>query len=137
MKKLKKIFIVFLLVFLLTGCTKQLYTEKTNSSGKKQKTVVRYTKGKNATGQALTKNIICKPNNEELIKLYNKNKVNVNKLVECSKFKPDINKTEGVWDNIFIKPLSWLILKLGYLVKNFGLAVILAGIVPLFLMLSV
>ena len=60
MKKLKKIIVVFLLVFLLTGCTKQLYIEKTNSNGKKQKTVVRYTKGKNATGQALTKNIICK-----------------------------------------------------------------------------
>ena len=119
---------VFLLVFLLTGCTKQLYIEKTNSNGKKQKTVVRYTKGKNATGQALTKNIICKPNNEELIKLYTKNKVNVNKMVECTKFKPSINNKEGVWDNIFIKPLAWMILKLGYLVKNFGLAVILAGI---------
>ncbi len=128
MKKLKKIIVVFLLVFLLTGCTKQLYIEKTNSNGKKQKTVVRYTKGKNATGQALTKNIICKPNNEELIKLYTKNKVNVNKMVECTKFKPSINNKEGVWDNIFIKPLAWMILKLGYLVKNFGLAVILAGI---------
>ena len=128
MKKLKNIIVVFLLVFLLTGCTKQLYVEKTNISGKKVKTVVRYKKGKNATGQALTKNIICKPENKELVTIYEKNKVNINKLVSCSKFKPTINKSEGVWDNIFIKPLAWLILKLGYLVKNFGLAVILAGI---------
>lgn len=129
MKKLKKIIIVFLLVFLLTGCTKQLVTEKTNDKGKKTKVVVRYDKGKNATGQALTKNIICKPTNKELVSIYKKNKVNTDKLVECSKFKPIIKAKEGLWDNIFIKPLAWLILKLGYLVKNFGLSVILVGII--------
>lgn len=129
MKKLKKIIIVFLLVFLLTGCTKQLVTEKTNDKGKKTKVVVRYDKGKNATGQALTKNIICKPTNKELVSIYKKNKVNTDKLVECSKFKPTIKAKEGLWDNIFIKPLAWLILKLGYLVKNFGLSVILVGII--------
>ena len=129
MKKLKKIIIVFLLVFLLTGCTKQLVTEKTNDKGKKTKVVVRYDKGKNATGQSLTKNIICKPTNKELVSIYKKNKVNTDKLVECSKFKPTIKAKEGLWDNIFIKPLAWLILKLGYLVKNFGLSVILVGII--------
>ena len=129
MKKLKKIIIVFLLVFLLTGCTKQLVTEKTNDKGKKTKVVVRYDKGKNATGQALTKNIICKPTNKELVSIYKKNKVNTDKLVECSNFKPTIKAREGLWDNIFIKPLAWLILKLGYLVKNFGLSVILVGII--------
>lgn len=129
MKKLKKIIIVFLLVFLLTGCTKQLVIEKTNDKGKKTKVVVRYDKGKNATGQALTKNIICKPTNKELVSIYKKNKVNTDKLVECSKFKPTIKAKEGLWDNIFIKPLAWLILKLGYLVKNFGLSVILVGII--------
>lgn len=129
MKKLKKIIIVFLLVFLLTGCTKQLVTEKTNDKGKKTKVVVRYDKGKNATGQALTKNIICKPTNKELVSIYKKNKVNTDKLVECSNFKPTIKAKEGLWDNIFIKPLAWLILKLGYLVKNFGLSVILVGII--------
>lgn len=129
MKKLKKIIIVFLLVFLLTGCTKQLVTEKTNDKGKKTKVVVRYDKGKNATGQSLTKNIICKPTNKELVSIYKKNKVNTDKLVECSNFKPTIKAREGLWDNIFIKPLAWLILKLGYLVKNFGLSVILVGII--------
>lgn len=129
MKKLKKIIIVFLLVFLLTGCTKQLVTEKTNDKGKKTKVVVRYDKGKNATGQSLTKNIICKPTNKELVSIYKKNKVNTDKLVECSKFKTTIKAKEGLWDNIFIKPLAWLILKLGYLVKNFGLSVILVGII--------
>ena len=128
LKKIGKILIVFLLVFLLTGCTKQLVVEKTNSKGKKTKTVVRYTKGKNATGQSLTKNIICKPTEKELIKIYKDNKVNTDKLVDCKNFVTKVKASEGLWDNIFIKPLAWLILKLGYLVKNFGLAVILAGL---------
>lgn len=128
LNKIGKLLIVFLLVFLLTGCTKQLTVEKTKKNGKKTKTVVRYEKGKNATGQALTKNILCRPTNKELTKLYKDNKVNIDKLTDCDKFKPTMVAKEGIWDNLFIKPLSWLILKLGYLVKNFGLAVILAGI---------
>ena len=128
MKKLKKILIVFLLVFLLTGCTKQLVVKKTNSKGKNVKTVIRYEKGKNATGQALTKNIICKPTDKKLNDIYKKNGVDTKKLVECKKFTPTLNNSDSLWDNIFIEPLSWLILKLGYLVNNFGLAVILAGL---------
>lgn len=131
MKKLNKIgklLIVFLLVFLLSGCTKQLVVEKTNDEGKKTKQVVKYDKGENATGQTLTENIICRPTDKELVNIYKENKVNTDKLVDCEDFTPKINSEEGLWDNIFIKPLSWLILKLGYLVKNFGLAVILAGL---------
>ena len=131
MKKLNKIVrivVVFLLFFLLTGCTKQLIVEKTDKKGKTTKTVVRYTKGEKATGQSLTKNILCKPQNNEIIKLYQKNGIKVEKLTDCSEFKPQIKSSEGLWDNIFIKPLAWLILKLGELVKNYGLAVILAGL---------
>ena len=129
LKKISKILVVFLLVFLLTGCTKQLTVEKTNNKGKKTKTVVRYIKGDNATGQALTKNILCRPENKELVDLYKENGVNTDKLEVCSKYVPKIKMNEGIWDNIFIKPLSWIMLKLGYLVKNFGLAVMLAGLV--------
>ncbi len=128
MKKLKKIIIVFLLVFLLTGCTKQLVVEKTNDEGKKTKVVFKYDEGKNATGQSLTKNILCKPTDEELANIYNENGVNTDKMVSCKEFTPTIKSDEGLWDNVFIKPLAWVILKLGYLVKNFGLAVILAGL---------
>lgn len=129
MEKLKKIIIVFLLVFLLTGCTKQLVVEKTNDNGKKTKVVVKYDEGKNATGQSLTKNILCKPTDKDLNNIYNKNGVDTDKLVNCNNFSPSLKSSEGLWDNIFIKPLAWIILKLGYLVKNFGLAVILAGLV--------
>ncbi|MEG2351362.1 MAG: YidC/Oxa1 family membrane protein insertase [Bacilli bacterium] len=127
MKKLKKLLVVFLLVFLLTGCTNQLVVEKTNSKGKKTKEVIKYTKGKNATGQALTKNILCSPTNKELSDIYKKNKVNTDKLVKCSNFTPTIKASEGLWDNLFIKPLAWIILKLGDLCKNYGLAVIITG----------
>lgn len=129
MEKLKKIIIVFLLVFLLTGCTKQLVVEKTNDNGKKTKVVVKYDEGKNATGQSLTKNILCKPADKDLNNIYNKNGVDTSKIVKCNDFSPSLKSSEGLWDNIFVKPLAWIILKLGYLVKNFGLAVILAGIV--------
>lgn len=128
MKKTRKIIVFFLLLFLLTGCTKQLVVEKTNDSGKKTKMVVKYDVGKNATGQALTKNILCKPTDKDLLSIYNKNGIKTNKLVSCSNFTPTLKSNEGLWDNIFIKPLAWLILKLGYIVKNFGLAVILAGL---------
>jgi len=128
LNKVLKVLMVFLLVFLLTGCTKQVTVDKKNERGKKTRTVVRYNKGKNATGQALTKNIICKPNNKELIELYKKYDVKVDNLKDCSKFTPKITKNDGLWDGIFVKPLAWIILKLGYLFKNFGLAVILAGL---------
>ncbi len=128
LKRINKILIVFLLVFLLTGCTKQLVVEKTNDDGKKTKTVVKYNKGDNATGQTLTKNILCRPQDEDLITIYKENGVDTDELAACSNFVPAIKSSDGLWDNIFIKPLSWLILKLGYLVKNFGLAVILAGL---------
>lgn len=129
LNKIGKVLIVFLLVFLLTGCTKQLVVEKTNDKGKKTKEVVKYDKGKNATGQSLTKNILCRPEDKDLIKLYKDNGVKIDNLKTCTSFTPTIKSNEGLWDNIFIKPLAWVILKLGYLVKNFGLAVILAGLI--------
>ena len=128
MKKLKKIIVVFLLVFLLTGCTKQLTVKETDKeTGKTKKVAVVYKKGKNATGQTLTKNIICKPSDKELVKLYEDNGVKLEKLPSCSKFTPEFND-EGIWENVFVRPLSWIILKVGYLVKNFGWAVILVGL---------
>ena len=129
LNKITKILVVFLLVFLLTGCTKQLVVEKTGDNGKKTKTVVKYEKGKNATGQTLTKNILCKPTNNELVNIYNENGVNTDKLVDCKSFTPSVKKSDGLWDVVFIKPLAWILLKLGYLVKNFGLAVIIAGLI--------
>lgn len=111
----KKILISFvLLTFLLTGCTKQLK----DSDGK----VVQ----NELTGQMLTKNILCRPTNEEVIKLYEKHDVNLSKLPSCTSMSITDGGYEGLWTSIFVKPLAWLIIQIGNLVNNYGLAVLIA-----------
>lgn len=46
----------------------------------------------------------------------------------CSDFSLSSNKADGIWEGIFVKPLAFLILKLGYLINSFGLSVILIGL---------
>lgn len=145
MKK-KKILLVLslLMVFTLTGCTKNL----TNAENKQVKNEL--------TGQNLVANILCQPEDEETIKVYNdtrnntieslnkklENKeitqkdydkkmdslVNIEDLPKCSEFTPASGGYEGIWTTIFVKPLAWLILELGELVKNYGISVILITI---------
>ena len=111
MKKSKKILILIVSLLLLTGCAKQLK----DSDGK----IVQVPE----TGQTLISNILCQPTKEETIKLYKENGVDIDKLPKCSAFKPTID--EGVWNTIFVKPLAWIIVKIGKYVKNYGLAIIL------------
>ena len=113
MKKNKKIVLIVLCIFLLTGCTKVL-------KDKDKKSVIN-----KDTGQSITENIICRPTNEKVIKIYEKNKVNINKLPTCKKFTP-LSNYEGLWTSIFVKPLAWIILQIGYALNNFGLAIIIA-----------
>ena len=110
-KRYQKILLLVLCVFLLTGCTKIL-----KDSDKK---VVRNTE----TGQTLTENIICKPTNKTTIELYKANGVDVDKLPSCKNFSP-LKNYEGLWTSIFVKPLAWLIIKIGSVLKNYGLALI-------------
>ncbi|HPF82876.1 MAG TPA: YidC/Oxa1 family membrane protein insertase [Bacilli bacterium] len=112
----KKIILIFLLAFCtlnFTGCT--TYLKDSNKKIVKNE----------ITGQNLVKNILCQPTNKDILKKYSSNKIEIKKLPECSKFKVTSGGYEGVWNTIFVKPLAWLILKIGYLVKNFGLAIIL------------
>ena len=78
-KKLKIILIVFLLV-LSTGCTKYVKDGKQN---------VTYEK----TGQTLTANILCKPQEQDLYKIYEENNealsVKLEDLPSCDDFKPN------------------------------------------------
>ena len=115
-KKIKVILIMFLLLISMTGCTKQL-TDSNNKAVKNE-----------TTGQTLTKNILCKPTNKETIKIYENNKVNLKKLPECKDFKVTSGKYEGLWTSIFVKPLAFVLLKLGMIVKNYGISVILISI---------
>jgi len=111
--KWNKLIIIIMCVFLLSGCTKTLKDKDKNVITNKE------------TGQSITENIICKPTNEKVIKIYEKNKVNISKLPSCKKFSP-LSNYEGLWTSIFVKPLAWIILQIGYILNNFGLAIILA-----------
>lgn len=128
MKKIRKIILLMLLIFILTGCTQRLEKTTTDDKGKKVKTYIVYSEGKNATGQPLTKNIFCKPTDDAIVKLYTSNDVDINKLPKCEEFKLSISNNEGIWENIFVRPLAWAILKIGNFVGNFGIAVIIASI---------
>ena len=113
MKKSKypKILILLLCLFMLTGCTKIL-----KDSDKK---VVK----SDETGQVLTENIICKPTNKNMIELYEEHGIDIESLPDCSKFSP-VGNYEGLWTSLFVKPLAWIIIKIGLLLKNYGLALI-------------
>ena len=107
----KKLLILTLCLFILTGCTKML-KDSDNKPVRNEE-----------SGQILTQNIICKPTNETTISLYEEYDVDIDKLPACNKFSP-IGNYEGLWTSLFVKPLAWLIIKIGLILKNYGLALI-------------
>ncbi len=115
----KKIVIVILVVMLLSGCTKYVTVDK--------KRIINET-----TGQSLTANIICQPEKENLIGLYEKYAddidLDVKKLPKCSAFKPIDIKYTGLWETLFVKPLAYIILKIGKITTNYGVSVMLIGL---------
>lgn len=120
MKKFK-IGILVLLLFSLTGCGNSNYIMdgKTPVENK-------------ATGQVLQRDILCKPEDSELDELYTKYaeqvKVKYDDLPKCSEFKLSSNKSKGIWEGIFVKPLAYIILKFGEVLNSYGLSVILIGL---------
>ena len=119
MKKKKnklKILLIISLVFLTTGCTTTL-TDKDNKPVKNE-----------ITGQNLTENILCRPTDIETIKVYEKNGVNIKKLPKCEEFKITTGKYESLWTSFFIKPLAFIIITIGEMVKNYALAVIIVSL---------
>jgi len=115
-KKIKLITIMALLV-LTTGCTKTL-TDNNKKPVKNE-----------ATGQTLTENIICKPTNKKTAELYKKNKVKIENLPECEKFKINSGKYEGLWTSFFVKPLAFFLLLLGKYIGNYGVSVIIISLI--------
>lgn len=112
-KNITKIMIMFLLVFSLTGCTKYLKDE----DGKIVKNEI--------TGQNLPSNILCQPEDDNVIKIYKANNINISKLPKCEGYSITDGSYEGLWDTIFVKPLAWLILKVGQMANSYGLAIII------------
>lgn len=119
MKKKMKIAVIALLFLLCTGCTETLKDGKEVVTNKE-------------TGQTLTSNILCKPEDKALLETYEKYdkklQVNLKDLPTCKNFTPNKLKYESLWESIFVKPLAWIILKLGYLVKNMGVSVMVIGL---------
>lgn len=121
MKK-KKILVVVLviMVIMMSGCTKYL-------SGEDKKRIVN-----DLTGQNITSNILCLPEDEDLIKIYEENEermdVDYDSLNACKDFSPGDLKYKSLWESLFVKPLAFLIIKIGQLFNNYGLAVIILGL---------
>ena len=111
MKKIKTL-VLLLCVLVLTGCTKTLKDEDNK--------IVR----NEETGRTITENVICKPTDKDTLKIYEEYEVNIEKLPECENFSP-LKNYEGLWTSIFVKPLAWLIIKVGAIVKNYGLSLII------------
>lgn len=116
MKNKIKVIILLLVIISTTGCTKML-------QGEDKKNVVNTN-----TNQALVENILCKPEDETTINIYKEHsdKVNLEELPSCSEFNVTTGGYEGIWATIFVKPLAWLIINLGKLVKSYGLAIIIS-----------
>ncbi len=119
--RFKKIFLISLSLILLSGCTKTL-TKEDNKP-------ITYSK----TGQSITANILCQPTDPDLKKIYTENAkkmdIELSKLPICKEFKPNDIKYNGLWEAIFVKPLAWVIIKIGNIVNNYGLSVMLVGLI--------
>lgn len=128
MKKKTKILIISLLFLICTGCTETLKDGKEVVTNKE-------------TGQNLTSNILCKPNDDVLLSTYEKYddklQVKLDDLPTCKSFKPTNLEYESLWETIFIKPLAWIILKLGYLVNNMGISVMVIGLLIRLIMMPI
>lgn len=110
-KNYKKIMILLLLVITLTGCTKTLQ-DKDKKPVKNE-----------ITGQSVTENILCKPTDTEMIKIYEENGKDLEKLPDCNKLTLT-GEYEGLWNSFFVRPLGVAIIKLGKLFNSTALALI-------------
>jgi len=113
----KKIIIIIMILLTLSGCTKR-FTLENEEKVKKQ----------------YVSNIICKPESKDLQEIYEANKdkllednVDYDKLPRCKNLKINSGGYEGLWTSIFVKPLAWIIIKVGLLVKSNGLAIMIVG----------
>ncbi len=125
MKKKKLAIILAALIFTVTGCTQNLKDDENK--------VVTYDK----TGQTITENILCRPTNEDVIKIYEDHKVDIDKLPECSEFKITSGGYEGLWTSIFVKPLAWLILTIGKFLQNYGFGLIIVSLLIRIVMIPI
>lgn len=119
----KKIFIIVAIVLVtLTGCNKTLV------DGDKKRVI------DEKKGQSLSANILCLPEDEEILANYQKYEkymdVKLGDLPKCSAMKVyDKKSYNGLWVQLFVRPLAWVIINLGKLLGNYGISVMVIGII--------
>ena len=122
----KKIIIILLILFSLSGCTKR-FNVVIDENKNEQKSYV--------------SNILCKPETKELIEIYKANDkkltITYEDLPKCSNLKINSGGYEGLWTSLFVKPLAWVIVKVGLVVKNYGLAIMIVGLLLRLLMFPI
>lgn len=140
--KNKKLIITLLILFLLTGCTKQLKDADGKVITAKE------------TKQVLVENVLCKPDKllEEYEIAIEKKKKDYKKIYEegdlsKNEYKEKISKVmnlddlpkceeisiveggyETFWTSVFVKPLAWIIVNIGKIFNNYGVAIIIITI---------
>ena len=116
----------FLMLFTLSGCTKR-FNVVINEEKNQQKSYV--------------SNILCKPETKELVDVYKNNDkkllIKYEDLPKCSNLKINSGGYEGLWTSLFVKPLAWIIVKVGLIVKNYGLAIMIVGLILRLLMFPI
>ena len=122
----KKILILILMLFTLSGCTKR-FNVVINEEKNQQKSYV--------------SNILCKPETKKLVDVYKNNDkkllIKYEDLPKCSNLKINSGGYEGLWTSLFVKPLAWIIVKVGLIVKNYGLAIMIVGLILRLLMFPI
>ena len=122
MKKNHKIILLLVILLIpLTGCTRQLRDEDNNPVINEE------------TGQRLPINIICRPTDPNIIELYEEHadllEFDLDELPRCQNLRLyDSRFDNGLWDQIFVIPLAWYIVKVAAIVGNYGLAIMLVGV---------
>ncbi len=125
MKKQNKIlaFVLLAMIFLASGCGSDDYLKDENGNILVNE----------VTGQSVQKNILCQPEKDsELYKIYESHadqmETPVNELPTCKDFNLSSNKYDGLWQAILVRPLAFIILQVGFLFNNFGISVMLVGL---------
>lgn len=129
MKK-KILLLITILCLFTTGCTKTLV------DGDNKRVI------NEETGQNLTANILCLPEDKDLLKQYEKYEeymeIKLDDLPKCSTMKVYESKSySGLWVGLFVRPLAWLIIKLGQFIGNYGLSVMIIGLLIRLIMIPV
>lgn len=94
------------------------------------------------TGQNLTANILCLPEDNKLLEEYKKYEKNlpikIEELPKCTEMKIYEKKSyNGLWVGLFVRPLAWCIIKLGKVFGNYGLSVMIIGLIIRIIMLPI